>query len=443
MSHRRLAVLAALLLVAACASGPPDHPAPPPHHPGGPPSPAAGAPAEPTGEIALADVLAAALLGSPELAGASFAVRSAEARLLSAGRLPNPELSLEAEEFGGQGGYGGFDAAELGVGLSQEILLAGQLGHHEDEARAGLDRAAHEHEAARLCALARAARAFYEVLAAQERLRVLEATARLGDEVARSVGERIAAGQTPRVEESRALLERELVRLGEERARRDLDVKRHALAATWGGDRAAFSSVTGDLGAVRPAPPLARVEAFLPGSPGLRALAAEVEAAKARLALEKARRIPDLTLQASVRHARESGEAFFTVGVSVPLPIFDRNEGAVLEAAAELDRARAEARAAEVGLRQELLVAHDALAGAAREVAALAERVVPAARLLLTAARDSFELGKTGSLEVLDAWRTLLEAEESLVTARAAWHAARADVERITGRDLVSMERSD
>jgi cobalt-zinc-cadmium efflux system outer membrane protein len=400
-------------------------------------------PAEPSGEIALADALAAALLGSPELAGASFAVRSAEARLLAAGRLPDPELSLEAEEFGGQGGYGGFGAAEMGVGLSQEILLGGKRGHEEDEARALLDSAGWEHETARLDALARAARAFHGTLAAQERLRVLSETVRLGDEVLRSVREGIAAGKTPRVEESRALLEHELVRLKEDRARRDLEVRRRTLAAAWGSDRATFSLAKGDLGAIRPAPALLRVEAFLADNPGLRGRASEVAAAEARLGLARARRIPDVTAEVSVRHARETGEAFFTAGVSVPLPIFSGNEGGVLEAAAELDRARAEARAAELALRQELVLAHDALAGSAREATTLAERVVPAARLLLAAAREGFALGKADYLEVLDAQRTLLDAEESLVGAREAWHAARADVERIAARSLTSMEGSD
>ncbi|HAS81341.1 MAG TPA: hypothetical protein DCS43_01355, partial [Verrucomicrobia bacterium] len=108
--------LAALL--AGCASSGGTSAMPPPR-----PLGAAYAPAAATTEVVtntpavlqLTDALVLALQGNPELAAFSYAVRAAEARVLQAGLLPNPELELSVDEYGRDGA--GFDSSETAVTL--------------------------------------------------------------------------------------------------------------------------------------------------------------------------------------------------------------------------------------------------------------------------------------------------------------------------------------
>jgi outer membrane protein, heavy metal efflux system len=83
-------------------------------------------PLEPTGMLRLEEVLRTALLQNPELSATAFEVRAADARALQAGLLPNPELELELEEFGGTGELRGTRASESTFQLSQLIELGGK-----------------------------------------------------------------------------------------------------------------------------------------------------------------------------------------------------------------------------------------------------------------------------------------------------------------------------
>ena len=78
---------------------------------------------EPQGELTIREAYTYALVNSPRLAGYEIDIRISEAETLQSGLLPNPELEVEAEEFGGSGETSGFDNAESTVLLSQLLEL--------------------------------------------------------------------------------------------------------------------------------------------------------------------------------------------------------------------------------------------------------------------------------------------------------------------------------
>src|SRR3546814_16879005 len=69
---------------------------------------------------------------------------------------------------------------------------------------------------------------------------------------------------------------------------------------------------------------------------------ADVLRSRAELELERSQAIPDLTLSAGVRQFRETDDSAFLVGVSIPIPVFDRNRGAIERAGAEVVAAEAD-----------------------------------------------------------------------------------------------------
>ena len=121
------------------------------------------------------------------------------------------------------------------------------------------------------------------------------------------------------------------------------------------------------------------------------------------------------------------------VGLSMPLPLFDRNQGNVLAAARRADQARDLRNAVALRLRSETRSAVDQWVTAMQEVAAYDRTILPAAQQAVDTATRGFEMGKFAFLDVLDAQRTLIEARGLYLEALATAADARARVERIYG----------
>src|SRR5690606_13361923 len=148
--------------------------------------------------------------------------------------------------------------------------------------------------------------------------------------------------------------------------------------------------------------------------------------------LEEARRLPDVTLSAGYRHFTASGDGAFVGGVSVPLPLFDRNRGAVAAARVRLLAADDERDAALVDARAVLAEAHGALAAAYAEATTLRAEALPRAEDVAARIEEGYREGKFALLDVLDAQRTLAAVRARYADALAAYHAAAAAVDRLT-----------
>ena len=126
--------------------------------------------AEPTGAVTLREALALALMHNPDLKAFSWDVRASEAKQLQASLWPNPELEVEIEEAGGSGERKGFDGAETTIQLSQLIEMGDKRGKRTKLASLEKELAGWDYEAKRLDVFTEVAKAFVEVLAAQQRL---------------------------------------------------------------------------------------------------------------------------------------------------------------------------------------------------------------------------------------------------------------------------------
>lgn len=389
----------------------------------------------PSGAIDLRDALAAALLGSPELAASSAAVRAQEGRALQAGLLPNPELKAEVENIGGSGAQQGFESAETTLRLSQLIELGGK--RSKRQALAGLERdgAAWAYEVQRAALLAHTAKSFVDVLALQHQLALAEERQRLAAESVRAVDLQVRAGAGAPAEAARARIAVAQAAVLHSQRVGQLAAARLALAATWGRPSASFERAVGDLDAIA-APPdgeslLARVDA----NPELARWSTELNARQAALTLAQARAVPDVSLGAGPRYFSDSGDAALVLEVWVPLPVFDRNQGDIAAARARQDEAEAARRASEIGIRSALRRAVEELRTAYDQIIALRGSVLPAAQAAFDATRDAYRGGALRSLDVLDAQRTLFELRDQSIEALAAYHRALIDVERLSGTD--------
>ncbi len=397
---------------------------------------------EPRGRLTLEQALGLALAHNPELAAASWKVRAADARTMQAGLRPNPELEFEAEEFGGTGGLSGTGALANTLVLSQEIELGGKRAKRAKVASSERKLSAWGYEAKRLDVVTKATLAFIHVLAAQERLALAEEAVRLAERTVDVVADRVEAGKVSPLEGLQAEVALSTRRLALTRAGNERQAAHEALAATWGSSPPKFEGADGELSQIEPLPPVEPLIERVAESPGVLRYRDETTAAHARLELEQATAKPNLSVGGGIQRFEESGDSAFTVSVSIPLPLFDRNQGGILEAERELERIREERRAAEVRVRTALRKAYGELATARQSAVSLREKVLPAARRTYEAASEGYRQGKFGFIQVLDAQRTLVQVRGQRIQALEAYHKAIAELERLIGTDLESVVRS-
>lgn len=391
---------------------------------------------EPRGQLELAKALSLALLKNPDLVVFAWDIRAQEAAVLQAGLLPNPEVSVEIEDFGGSGVFSGFDASETTIAVGQTILLGSKRKRRIDLARTGRDLAGWDYEVARVEVITRVGFHFVDTLAAQQRLESARETAALAERVHSTIRQRVEAGRISPVERTKAGIDLAQAHVELQRAERELTAARHRLASTWGSVAPRFEAAVGDLSRIREPPPVESLTQRIEGNPDLARWATQMAMRRAAVALAKAEAIPDVTPFAGVKLLEGAHETAFVAGVSMPLAIFDRNQGGILGARIRSTQAQTLYHAAQVRVQTALAVAYQALDAAYHEVLIVQAEIAPSARSALEAAEEAFRQGKFGALDLLDAQRTLFAARRQSVDAQAAYHQAVIVVERLIGGPL-------
>jgi cobalt-zinc-cadmium efflux system outer membrane protein len=430
-----------------------------------------------TGDIALRDAVAAALQNNPRLAAFAWEIRATEAEIMQAGLRPNPELDIEIEGIRWEGGpsttaregmalsresgaESGFSESELTISLSQIIELGGKRTKRIALADSKRDLAQWDYEAVRADVLVEVARAFQAVLFAQERLKLHEELETLATDVAQSIEARVEAGEVSPLEGDRANIALATERVELAQAKRDMESARTRLAATWGSSHPEFASVAGNATQIAPVPDAEAIAKSIQKNPDLARWTTELAVRRSQTELARAQRIPDPTLSFGYRTEGladrsvttigtvENGISFADVepdrsrddtlvlGLSIPLPIFDRNQGNVAAAEFRESRAAANRQATELTIHTQVHQAREIAAGAFEEATTLEKSVLSVAETTFDKTRKGYELGKFGYIDVLEAQRTLVQARTSHLDALERYHGAMVELDRLTGAQL-------
>nr|WP_276554560.1 TolC family protein [Pseudomonas peradeniyensis] len=376
--------------------------------------------------LSLDQALDAAFAQNPDFAAIGREIGIAEGERRQAGLIPNPELSWEVEDTRR-------DTSTTTVTLSQALELGGKRGARIEVAEAGQAIARLELERQRNSLRADVIQAFHAALRAQTALELAQQSQALTERGLRVVDGRVRAGQSSPVEATRAQVQLAQAEAAVRRARTERGVANQALARLTGSAEARFDRLDASNLSPGPAPQAEHLLAKVEQTADWRLAAAQIERGDASLGSEKAQRIPNLTVSLGSQYSREDRERVNVVGLSMPLPLFDRNQGNVLAAARRADQARDLRNAVDLRLRSETRSALEQWGTAMGEVQAYDRTILPAAQQAVDTATRGFEMGKFAFLDVLDAQRTLIEARGLYLEALAQATDARAQVERIYG----------
>lgn len=377
--------------------------------------------------LSLEQALEEAEARSPAIVAARARVEAAAARIRQAGYRTNPDLSVEVENFLGTGELSGLRQTEATVSLNQRLDLGGRR-----RSQVAVAQATFAAEQLRL-AISRADLAqsvrqqFARAVSARERLRIAEENEANSREVARVAGILVAEGRDPPLRAVRARSAAAQAFAELEAARAEEVSARGTLAALF-GVVAVPASVVGDL--LTPPPPSTEPERSLE----IRLAEAERIRAESEVASQLAQGRLDPAVGLGVRHVRETGDFALVGGISLPLRVFDRNQGNVAAARAEVRAAEASLANARASATSRARNATIGVEAAQARVQALESAGVPEAAEALRLAQLSYREGRATLLELLDAQNANRNAQLALVDARLALANAAAELARVAAQ---------
>ncbi|MCK5879607.1 MAG: TolC family protein [Holophagae bacterium] len=377
-----------------------------------------------------------ALSKNREMAAALNEIQALKGARIQAGLLPDPELMVEMENVAGTGGYTGTGLAETTIAFEQLIELGGKRKKRSRIADTELQLARYRYQSLERRIVAETTAGFFGVLAAQKRIVIAEKLFRLSTAFYKIVGERVNAGKVSPVEETRASVVLSTARIRLEKSRRDLAISRTRLATVMGGDQLSFERVIGELAGTIPVPDRTQLIELLSDNPEIAKWTTELERSRINLSLSKAGRVPDLALSAGYRKFRETDDSAYVIGVTLRLPVWNRNRGRIMEARSRAAETKETMAFSTNEVKQQFQMLYEELLVAVKEVATIQMAMLPASRSAFEAVRMGYQEGKFRFIEVLDAQRTYFNVELEYVDALARYHTLKAGVEAMTGQKL-------
>ena len=383
--------------------------------------------------LTMGAALQRALAASPRLTAAERDVGIATGQRIQAGALINPDVSYEQDDSFGSGAYRGTRSANSTLQVSQMFELWGKRDARISAGQAGLDAAGIGRQAVRLEVLSETAVAFVSVLGLQRRINILEEQVEAINKLTPLLQRRVEAGASSIAETGRAEVASALVKADLERTKSTLATARRELAILMGDTAPKFSSVSGRLDAVGRPPSFQSVVASIEANPQLVRWKAIYAQRNAELLLARLRPYPDVTVAAGWRRYNDTGDSAVRLSVSVPIPVFDQNQGNILSAQESLAKTAAERQ----GNRNTLIViagrAYDSLTGSLRELAILRESAIPKSKEAADAIFEGYGQGRYTLLEVLDAQASVAQARLREQEAQQNFHVAVATIEGLVG----------
>ncbi|CAH0353377.1 MAG: TolC family protein [Pseudomonadota bacterium] len=384
---------------------------------------AASPPAPTVQPLTLAEAIRLALQFSPQIVANQQELAASDGTVIQAGARPNPEIQALIEDTRRE-------SRTTTVQFSQPIELGGKRSARVSVAELGRAQTAVDVEGRRAQIRADVSDAFFGAVIAQERVQLAQASAELSGRAADAASKRVQAGKVSPVDETRAKVAHAGVRVELRQAQGELRSARQRLSALLGPAAPRAQVLAWQSNAL---PALLSPDTSLTDVPALRQARLEVDRRQAMVELERARRIPDVTLTLGAKRDQQVGRNQTVIGLSMPIPVLDTNRGNLLQALRLHDKAEADLQATQIRIDTEWTQLSERQRSAQAEVQALKEEVLPGAESAWQAATTGFELGKFSFLDALDAQRTLFQARAQYLRALNELYRTTADIDRLLG----------
>ncbi len=379
--------------------------------------------------ITLEAAIERAIASQPRLAAAAARVDAAEARTRQANVGPNPQVSLEVEDFAGSGLFHGLDSTQTTLALSQQLEIGGQRGARRAVAASERDVAALALLRERIDLIRDVELAFAELDAATDHAVLARDNAEQAASLANTARILVAEGRDPPLRQLRAEAALAEARAAEAETFSLMLAARRNLSVLIGSDDPELTAVTGA--------PQPRERTNDPAFIGIdeRLAEAERQVAAARVTLARTAATPDVTVSGGLRRFNDGRDTALVAGVSLPIPIRDRNRGGIEAARADETAAEYQVQRVRAEARRDRAQAQMLVDAAETRLAALEGPGLAQAEEAVRLAQIGYNAGRFSLLELLDARGALTTARRSIIEARLERARAIAALNRAYARE--------
>lgn len=383
-------------------------------------------PPEPHARLSLDDLTKMALQQNPRLQRLAFTIEAARGRAVQAGLYPNPQLSVSGEELGSRHGPGG---VITGPFIRQEIVTAGKLKLSRAVFEREVDQATLGLMSERYVLLATVRRGYFDVLTVQRRAEILDQLVALSTTSVETAQRLVEAKEIAELDLIQFRVERNRFRAEREATQRELTAAFRRMAANLGLPNLPPTPLEDLLALPDPSYEFEPARSLVASvHPQLRAAQVGVSRAQVALRRAEAEPIPNVSLGAGyVRNNKDRADEWaFQVGV--PIPVFNRNQGNIRAAQAEIGQASRQVNETENELIGRLATAFGDYAAAKERVDQYRTDILPDAQRAYQLSIQAFQGGEFQYLRVLQAQRTVAETNLEYVRALGEMWKAASDI---------------
>jgi len=387
------------------------------------------------GGLTLKEALTSAARHRQELAALRADLEAAALKLKHAGLPPNPELEIGWDNLGGDLPVD--DVRENTIALKQPLEIGGKPAARRNKGQSEILRLQREQTTVWLDIAAEVRMAFLEVQGARARLTLQQEAEKIAAELASITHERVAAGDLAATEETRAEARKAETRAATQKLARLLAEAELALAVALGEPDSAIVTAAGDLAQEVVIPDRQTLLAGMQDLPVLALRRSETQLAATGLALERANAWYDPALSLTLRDIPDKHGRALSVGLSFPLPLFQRNQAAVAEAGATVRKTATNEAAATRRLQTELIKSHTMLVAADQEARTLRTEVLSRATEAAAAVMEGFRFGKFRYSDVLEASQAQVQTQARHLDAIIDLNRAAITLDRLLGQPAI------
>jgi cobalt-zinc-cadmium efflux system outer membrane protein len=385
--------------------------------------------AAPRQPLRLEDLERLAVANNPTIAQAAAAVRAAEGRKRQAGLLPNPVLGYEGSELTIYKDKFKLQTEHIFF-LEQRLVTGRKLKRRRQVFEHAHAEAQADAQAQRQRVINAVRILYYDVLGAERLVEVRRDLARLTGEAVAISEELFNIGQADQPDLLQAEIEAQRAELDLRRAENERRSVRQVLGVVVGDASVAQVPLEGNIEAGLPLlEPEQTAARLIRESPQMKAAQSRILRARASIERERAHRIGDVIVRGGLGfnfdRAHGTGGWVGEASIAFPLPLFDRNQGAIASARAEADEAELDAKRLELALRARLASAFERYASARDRAESYRTAIIPRAEKAYRLYLERFREMAAAYPQVLIAQRTLFQARAELLMALGeAWHEA-------------------
>ncbi len=370
--------------------------------------------------LTLADLETLALANNPVLAKAQAEIEAVRGKWQQVGLRPNPVLGYLGSEIGNDGAAG-----QQGGFIEQEFVTADKLRLRRAVVSREIEQAAQRMVAHRLRVQTDVRSEYYNVLVAQQRVDVSRKIAQLADRAVQSIKQLLKAEQATRIALLQSEVEAESTRIELQTAQNLHQSAWRRLLAVCGTTDLVMMPLEGD---VTSPPALAEwgtsLARLLAKSPELSTAMLGIDRARWNLRRACAEARPNVQASLGVQYDDSTDDTISSVQVSMPLPIYNRNQGGIRQAQGELTAARRDADRVELNLQQRLASTYGQLASAQARAARYRDSLLPKAEETLRLVTKGYQAGELPYLNLLTSQRTFFQTNLQYLDAlQEAWTA--------------------